>query len=98
VTLYNRLHSALTAQILTAVNATFLSALEDPDFGFGDVLPCTMLTHLKTEYGTMTPEELERNRAALSDPWNFYEPIKYLWVKIVNSYSAPCGSWQRPHS
>ena len=84
MTLYDRLHSALTAQILTAVDATFLSALEDPDFGFGDMSPCTMLTHLKTEYGTMTPEELERNQTALSDPWNLDEPIKDLWVTIAN--------------
>jgi hypothetical protein len=71
VTLYNNLRAALTSQILTAVNASFLSALEDPDFGFGDVTPLAMLSHLRTEYGTMTPEELEHNRAALSEPWNF---------------------------
>jgi hypothetical protein len=39
VTLYNCLSAALTAQIITAVNASFLSALEDPDFGFSDVTP-----------------------------------------------------------
>jgi hypothetical protein len=44
VALYNSHCSALTAQILTAVNASFLSALEDPDFGFGDVTPLHMLT------------------------------------------------------
>ena len=52
VMLYNNLRAALTAQILTAVNASFLSALEDPDFGFGDVTPFAMLEHLRTEYGT----------------------------------------------
>lgn len=84
VTLYNSLSAALTAQILTAVNASFLSVLEDPDFGFGDVTPLTMLNHLRAEYGTMSPEELERNRAALSDPWNFDHPIEDLWAKISN--------------
>ena len=84
VTLYNRLRAALTAQILTAVNASFLSSLEDPDFGFGDVSPRTMLDHLNTEYGTMTPEELETNRAALSEAWNFDDPIEDLWTKIAN--------------
>jgi hypothetical protein len=84
VTLYNRLNAALTAQILTAVKATFLSALEDPDFGFGDVSPRTMLSHLKAEYGTMSPEELEHNRAALSEPWNLDDPIEDLWSKIAN--------------
>jgi hypothetical protein len=84
VTLYNNLRAALTAQILTAVNASFLSALEDPDFGFGDVTPFAMLEHLRNEYGTMTPEELERNRASLSEPWNLDDPIEDLWAKITN--------------
>ena len=81
---YNNLSAALTAQILSAVNASFLSALEDPDFGFSDVTPRQMLEHLRTEYGTLTPEELEKNRAALSEPWNFDDPIEDLWAKIVN--------------
>jgi hypothetical protein len=84
VALYNNLRAALTAQILTAVNPSFLSALEDPDFGFGDVTPFAMLEHLRDEYGTMTPEELEHNRAALSEPWNFDDPIEDLWAKISN--------------
>ena len=84
VTLYNSLSAALTSQILTAVNPSFLSALEDPDFGFGDVTPLAMLTHLRAEYGTMTPEELERNRAALSEAWNFDDPIEDLWAKLAN--------------
>ncbi|KAI2494252.1 hypothetical protein MHU86_20270 [Fragilaria crotonensis] len=84
VALYNNLSAALTAQILTAVNASFLSALEDPDFGFSDVSPRAMLTHLRAEYGTLTPEELEKNRAALSEPWNFDDPIEDLWAKIAN--------------
>ena len=67
----------------SAVNASFFSALEDPDFGFGDVSPRTMLEHLRTEYGTLTPEELEKNRAALSEPWNFDDPIQDLWAKII---------------
>ena len=75
--LYNKLRAAaLTAQILTAGDPSFLSTLEDPDFGFGDVtLLFAMLQHLQSEYSTMTPEELEQNRAALSEPWNFDDPI-----------------------
>jgi hypothetical protein len=69
---------------LSAVNASFLSALEDPDFGFGDVTPLAMITHLRSEYGTLTPEELETNRAALSEPWNLDDPIEDLWSKISN--------------
>ena len=84
VTRYNNLCAALTAQIISAVNASFLSALEDPVFGFSDVSPRTMLDHLRTEYGTLSPEELEANRTALSDAWNFDSPIEDLWAKIAN--------------
>ena len=39
VTLYNKLSAALTAQLITAVNASFINVLEDPIFGFSDVSP-----------------------------------------------------------
>ena len=84
VTLYTRLSAELIAQILNAINPSFLSALEDPVFGFSDVTPRTILNHLSAEYGTLTPEELETNRAALSEPWNFDNPIEDLWAKILN--------------
>ena len=83
-TRWNNLSAALTAQIINAVNSIFLSALEDPIFGFSYITPRTMLTRLGNEYGTLTPEELESNRAALSEPWNFDDPIEDLWAKITN--------------
>lgn len=92
VALYTYLSSALTAQILSTVNASFLSALEDPDFGFGNVSPRTMLEHLRTEYDTLTHKELERNRAALSEPWNFDVPIETYGPKLSTSNAVP------PHS
>ena len=84
VTLYNNLSAALTSQLLNAVNASFLSVLEDPILGFSDVTPRAMLEHLRRKYGSLTPEELETNRAALSAPWNFDDPIEDLWAKITN--------------
>jgi hypothetical protein len=84
VTLYNNLRAALTSQILSADTPTFLRALEDPDFGFGDVAPLAMMTHLRSEYGTLTPEELKKNRYVLSDPLNLDDPLKDLWAKIAN--------------
>jgi hypothetical protein len=49
VRLFNNLRAAYTAQILTAVNLSSFSALEDPDFGFSDVTPLAMLDHLRHE-------------------------------------------------
>ncbi|KAI2496639.1 hypothetical protein MHU86_17842 [Fragilaria crotonensis] len=83
--IYNNLNAALTAQILLAVNASFLSALEDPDFGFGDVSPRTMLEHLRTEYGTLTPEELERTAPLSPSRGISTTPSKIYGLKLSTS-------------
>jgi hypothetical protein len=80
----NNLSAALTLQISMVVNGSFLNALKDPFYGFCDISPWSMLDHLRTEYGTLTSEELEANCAAFSKPWNFDLPIKDLWAKISN--------------
>jgi hypothetical protein len=82
IDLYSRVTTALQSQILGAVDNTYLRALEDPDFGFADVTPRQMLEHLRALYGILTPEELERNRASLSLPWNPEAPLEELWSKI----------------
>jgi len=84
ISLYHRVATALKAQLLAAIDDTFLRALEDPDFGFADVTPRQMLHHLQSRYGVLTPEELEINRSALSQPWNPEAPIEQLWATINN--------------
>jgi hypothetical protein len=42
-----------------------------------------MLEHLKTTYGTLTPEALESNCTELSTSWNPNDPLENLWKKIV---------------
>ena len=98
VSLYNNLRAALTSQILTTVDASFLSALADPDFGFGNITQFAMMEHLRTEYGTMAPEELERSRSTLSEPWNLDDPIEDLWSKANCQYPACRNPWSCPHS
>lgn len=81
-TLYHQVSTALKSQILAAVEITYLRALENADFGFADVTPLTMLKHLKTTYGVLTPEALEANRSTLTTPWNPDDPIEDLWKRI----------------
>jgi len=85
IDLFSRVTTALQSQILAAVDNTYLRALEDPDFGFADVTPRQMLEHLRALYGVLTPEELERNRASLSVPWNPEAPLEELWAKIEDT-------------
>lgn len=80
---YQSVRNALTNQILAAVEPTYLLALCDADFGFVDVLPSVMLTHLKSTYGTLTGGEIELNRAQLSAAWDTTSPIESLWARIT---------------
>lgn len=81
-TTYQAVRIALTNQIIQAVEPTYLLALNDVDFGFADVEPYAMLTHLKTTYGVLTGLEIEKNRARLSDSWDTSSPIETLWARI----------------
>jgi hypothetical protein len=80
--LYLSVREALKQQILLAVNTLYVQVLEDVDMGFADVTPTGMLMHLKATYGTITPEDIEANRAVLGSNWNPDEPIEDLWLRI----------------
>jgi hypothetical protein len=80
---YQAVRTALTNQIIAAVEPTYLQTLCDVDFGFADVLPYTMLAHLKNTYGTLTGLEIEQNRARLGEAWDTSSPIETLWARIT---------------
>lgn len=82
--LFHNVSTRLKAQILAVVDDTFLQSLEDNDFGYADVTPRDMLLHLQANYAILAPEELEANRASLSDHWNPDEPLEQLWTKMTN--------------
>ena len=82
--LHRTMQNALRKQILAAVDNKYLMTLEDPDLGY-IVSPQTMLAHLKDTYGSLTPNEIEANRATLSAAWNPDEPIEDLWLCISNA-------------
>jgi hypothetical protein len=69
VALHVSIINALRQQILCAVDNMYLMALEDPDLGYL-VSPRDMLKHLQTMYSTITPLEIEQNRATLTSAWN----------------------------
>ena len=49
----------LKQQILAAVPSMYLRILSNKDFGFADISPHRFLTHLRTTYSNVEPEELE---------------------------------------
>ena len=80
--LYQTVTEELKQQLLAAVPTRYLSILEDADYGYSDVSIIEMLTHLRTTYATIEPEEIESNRNALTAAWNPEEPIEDLWNRI----------------
>jgi hypothetical protein len=80
--LYERVKAELKQQILKAVNSIYLQVLEDIDYGFAEVSPRKMLTHLVNTYGQVTPEDLERNRNLLTAEWNPDDPIETIWIRM----------------
>ena len=89
--------AAIKAQILKAVENTYLTVLQDATFGFSDVTPTTMLEHLYTTYGTLTHDDLEANRKKLSEPWNVDNPIEDLWAAVEEIKRIAAGA-QEPLS
>jgi hypothetical protein len=59
-----------------------LQVLEDAHMGFADALPTDILNHLKSTYGTITPEAIEDNRSLLGSDWNLDDRIEELWLRI----------------
>jgi hypothetical protein len=81
-TLYTTVKEELKKQILLAVEGRYLTILEDNDFGYADVSATNMLAHLKAEYGQISNDEIEANRALLSADWSPDSPLEDLWIRI----------------
>jgi uncharacterized phage-associated protein len=77
--------NALRQQLIKAIPSTYISTLKHPEYGYSRVSPLTILTHLWTEYGTISPDELQANNTALNTPtWDPATPIEELYNKIKN--------------
>jgi hypothetical protein len=72
----------LKRQVLQAVLPRYFRILADADFGYADISVAALLLHLRTTYGTITPEDLETNRARLAADWNPDSPIEDVWMLI----------------
>ena len=89
---YLRVMAALKAQILTAVPAIYLQAVQHIEHGYAEVSVLQMIEHLHSTYGTLTPTEIEMNRRQLSTPWNPDEPIETLWTNIKRIRDVAAGA------
>jgi hypothetical protein len=90
---YNAYHSVeqqLKIMLLEAVPSTFVQLLEDQQFGYALVSTFTILTHLDTNYGIVTTQDLANNLDQMGKQWDPSTPIEDLWTQIskARNYAA----------
>ena len=71
----------LKAQLMEAVPRIYIEAVESPDYGFATVTLETILTHLRTTYGTITQDDLQENLEKLEAAWNPETTIEALFSR-----------------
>jgi hypothetical protein len=73
----------LKRQIIAAIPDTFIKILKDEDYGYANVTTLTLLTHLDTTYGTVTPDDLDENIRKMNREWSPTQPLEDLWNQIM---------------
>ena len=79
---YIAMESLLKKQLLSAIDPTYLTALEDAELGMGFTTGKEILVYITAEYGTITLDDLAVNMEKLNEPWNSEQPIRLLWDRI----------------
>eukprot|EP00978_Attheya_sp_CCMP212_P021779 scaffold64028_cov57-Attheya_sp.AAC.4 len=99
-TIYHALDHALHKLLIAATPEVYICRIKDPLIGFGQVTTLEILTHLRTTYGKISPEDLEENQLCMATNWNPTTPIEDLFEKLRaglsfateggDAPSAPC--------
>lgn len=79
---YHTTDSLLRAQLLAACPDMYTKVLRDIVQEYGNVTTLVLLTHLWTEYGTITEKQLQQNLERMKQPWHPTEPILNLFDQI----------------
>jgi hypothetical protein len=79
---YHTVDQALRNQLIEATPPTYLQTVKDPLLGFGQVSTLDILTHLRATYGTITPEELDKNNERMAAAWHPPTPIEDLFEQL----------------
>jgi hypothetical protein len=80
--LYSSTEAKLKQQLLMAVPNTYTNALKDKFVGFANVTTLQILTHLNTDYGAITTDDLDANMKLLHKEWSPAHPIEDLFEQI----------------
>jgi hypothetical protein len=80
--LYHDTDMALVRCIIAAPPPTYIKALSDIDFGFGNVTALQLLTHLHTTYGVLIPADRNNYLTRMQAPWSPPVPIEVLFKQL----------------
>jgi len=75
----NKTDNKLKQLILQVVQPMYFGPHDDPTHGFSNCTTLQLLDHLDTNYGTKSPDDLQRNDERMANPWDFSQPIETLW-------------------
>ena len=77
---HNKVKNELKQQIIEAVDDKYINTLSDNLFGYANITVLTILQHLKTTYGAITPDDLAKNDKELQREWDPQTEIEDLWT------------------
>ena len=88
---YTTTQAILKRILIAAVPDTYIKALKDEYFGYANTTTLDILTHLDTNYGTVTADDLNDNIKRLTAEWNTMQPLEDLWHQIMEArrYAQP---------
>jgi hypothetical protein len=79
---YHAVDHALRKLLIAATPEVYIRSIKDPLIGFGRVTTLDILTHLRTTYGEISPEDLEENQLRMATDWNPPTPIEELFEQL----------------
>lgn len=91
---YNATDLALKNQLLTTFDEVYLKGLRNRHVGYQNVTARDMIQHLYTNYGVITPADLDDNDARMREPFDASKPIEELFEQIeeATDYADAAGA------
>ena len=74
--------AALSNQLLTAFNDTYLLPLKNTFTGYSEATTLKLLSHLYTHYARISATDLAENTKKLWEAYNSDEPLKSLYTSL----------------
>jgi hypothetical protein len=91
---YQVLMQALRRQIIETVEELYFMSLRNKYTRYNALSPTTILDHLFTNYGKLTPEDMLRNEQRMNEPWDGTEPFELIIERIQECIDLA----ERPYS